>query len=250
MGHHLAHAASAACTSGWAECLVIVNDAMGEVQSVSVYRFSGQRVGEAVRDLSESLDWNSLLLVTLHLGFDFNADEYKVMGLAPYGDASRYRPFFQQEVQLRSDGSIRIPMLQLNRSREERENYLETRAYLDANLIPRRNPEDAISREHEDVAAALQECLNTVVLHVGEHFGKLTGLRRLALAGGVSLNCTANSKLMDSGLFDEVYVQPAAGDDGTALGAALYRASRHGRSGERTDACAFSGPVIRKMRNR
>ena len=72
---------------------------------------------------------------------------------------------------------------------------------------------------------ALQECLERVVMHVCEHFGKETGLRRLALAGGVSLNCTANGKLIRSHLFDEVYIQPVAGDDGAALGAALYRTS-------------------------
>jgi carbamoyltransferase len=164
-------------------------------------------------------------LVTLHLGFDFNSDEYKIMGLAPYGDPARFRPFFEQVVELRDDGSIRIPILKLNRSREERENYTATRAYLDDHLVPRRLPVDPVSSIHQDVAAALQECLDRVVLHVCGHFAEQTGLRRIALAGGVALNCTANGKLMSSGLFDEVYVQPVAGDDGTALGAALYRTS-------------------------
>ena len=82
------------------------------------------------------------------------------------------------------------------------------------------------------MAAALQECLDKVVLHVCGHFAEQTGLRRIALAGGVALNCTANGKLMSSGLFDEVYVQPVAGDDGVALGAALYRTSLAGRSSQ------------------
>jgi carbamoyltransferase len=114
----------------------------------------------------------------------------------------------------------------LNRTREEREGYLATRAWLDQHLIPRRRPdEESVSSIHEDVAAALQECLEHVIMHICGHFGMKTGLRRLALAGGVALNCTANGKLMHSGLFDEVYVQPVAGDDGSALGAALYRNS-------------------------
>ncbi|MGP8141761.1 MAG: carbamoyltransferase [Terriglobales bacterium] len=225
VGHHLAHAASAALTSGWDECLVVVNDAMGEVQSLTVFQFRGGEF-KKLREIPANDSIGILYsLVTLHLGFDFNSDEYKIMGLAPYGDPTRFRAFFEKTVELRPDGSIRIPILRLNRSREERENYLATRAHLDEHLVARRAPDAEITQEHQDVAAALQECLDRVVLHVCGHFGKLTGMRRIALAGGVALNCTANGKLIDSGIFDEVYIQPAAGDDGTALGAALYRAS-------------------------
>jgi carbamoyltransferase len=225
VGHHLAHAASAAFTSGWNECLVVVNDAMGEVQSLTVFEF---RYGgfKKIREIPATDSIGVLYsLVTLHLGFDFNSDEYKIMGLAPYGDAERFRRFFEQAVERRPDGSIHIPILRLNRSREERENYLATRAYLDEHLGARRAPDQEITQEHKDIAAALQECLDRAVLHVCGHFGRQSAMRRIALAGGVALNCTANGKLVDSGLFDEVYIQPAAGDDGTALGAALYRAS-------------------------
>jgi carbamoyltransferase len=225
VGHHMAHAASAAYTSGWDECLIVVNDAMGEIESLSVYDFHDGEI-EKLRTVGANDSIGILYsLVTLHLGFDFNSDEYKIMGLAPYGDPARFRRFFEQAVELRDDGSIRIPMLKLNHTREERENYTATRAYLDQNLVPRRLPDQSVNSIHEDVAAALQECLERVVMHVCEHFGRETGLRRLALAGGVALNCTANGKLLRSGLFDEVYVQPVAGDDGVALGAALYRTS-------------------------
>lgn len=226
VGHHLAHAASAAFTSGWDDCLVVVNDAMGEIESLSVFDFHDGEL-EKLFSLSAGDSIGILYsLITLHLGFDFNSDEYKIMGLAPYGDPSRFRPFFERAVQLCPDGSIRIPSLKLNQSREERENYTATRAYLDENLIARRNPEQSVNSTHEDVAAALQECLERAVLHVCEHFGEATGLRRIAMAGGVALNCTANGKLMRSHLFDEVYIQPVAGDDGIALGAALYRAAK------------------------
>jgi carbamoyltransferase len=225
VGHHLAHAASAAYTSGWDECLIVVNDAVGETESLSVYDFHDGEL-ENIRTIAANDSIGILYsLVTLHLGFDFNSDEYKVMGLAPYGDPARYRKFFEQAVEFCPDGSIRIPMLKLNRTREERENYTATRAYLNEHLIARRAPELSVNSNHEDVAAALQECLERVVMHVCEHFGEETGLRRLALAGGVALNCTANGKLTRSHLFDEVYIQPVAGDDGVALGAALYRAS-------------------------
>jgi len=225
VGHHLAHAASAGFTSGWDECLIVTNDAMGEVQSLTVFEFRDGRF-KKLRELSANDSIGILYsLITLHLGFDFNSDEYKIMGLAPYGDPERFRPFFENVLELRSDGSIRIPILRLNRSREESENYLSTRAYLDEHLVPRRSPDADITQEHKDVAAALQECLDRVVLHVCGYWGKQTGMRRIALAGGVALNCTANGKLIESGFFDDVYIQPAAGDDGTALGAALYRAS-------------------------
>jgi carbamoyltransferase len=225
VNHHLAHAASAAFTSGWDECLTVVNDAMGEVQSLTVFQFRDGDF-EKLREIPANDSIGILYsLVTLHLGFDFNSDEYKIMGLAPYGDPERFRAFFEKTVELHSDGSIRIPILRLNRSRAERENYLATRAYLDEHLVRRRAPDAEITQEHKDVAAALQECLDRAVLHVCGHFGKQTGMRHIALAGGVALNCTANGKLIESGIFDEVYIQPAAGDDGTALGAALYRAS-------------------------
>ncbi|MBZ5595290.1 MAG: carbamoyltransferase [Acidobacteriia bacterium] len=242
VGHHLSHAASAFFTSGWDECLVIILDAMGEVQSTSVYQ---GRQG-SLRSLCEISANDSIgilySLVTLHLGFDFNADEYKIMGLAPYGNPERFRPFFEREVQLRKNGTMRIPMLGLNRTRDERENYLLTRKYLDENLIGRRHPEDEITEVHRDVAAALQEALERCVMHVCTSFAQTTGLRRLALAGGVTLNCTANGKLLRSGQFDEIYVQPAAGDDGSALGAALYRASLAGECRNERLPVPFFGP--------
>ena len=242
VGHHLAHAASAAYTSGWDECLIVVNDAMGEMESLSVYDFHDGEF-EKIRTIAANDSIGILYsLVTLHLGFDFNSDEYKIMGLAPYGDASRYRKFFAEAVELCPDGSIRIPMLKLNRTRGERETYTASRAFLDQYLIPRRSPDQSVNSHHEDVAAALQECLERVVMHVCEHFGQETGLRRLALAGGVALNCTANGKLTRSHLFDEVYIQPVAGDDGVALGAALYRASLQEKIPNRRLPAPLFGP--------
>jgi carbamoyltransferase len=229
VSHHLAHAASAAYTSGWDECLVIVNDAMGEVESLTAYDFHDGSLEKICTFGANDSIGILYSLVTLHLGFDFNSDEYKIMGLAPYGDPARFRGVFEDAVDLREDGSIRIPILKLNRTREERENYLATRAWLDQHLVERRLPsQQSVDPIHADVAAALQQCLERVIMHFCEHFAKETGLRRVALAGGVALNCTANGRLRGSGLFDEVYVQPVAGDDGTAFGAAVYRASLAG----------------------
>lgn len=243
VSHHVAHAASAYFTSGWDDCLVVVVDGMGEVHGASVYH---GRDGELVKiHQTSASDSIGILysLVTLHLGFDFNADEYKIMGLAPYGDPERFRPFFDTAVILRENGGIRIPLLKMNRTRDERENDLISRRYLEKHLIRARQPEEEITDDHRDVAAALQACLDRTMLHLCGYFGAKTESRRLALAGGVALNCTANGKLLSSGLFDEVYVQPAAGDDGSALGAALYRASLCGAVRNGRTPTPFYGPA-------
>lgn len=241
--HHLAHAAGAYHTSGWDDCLVIVADGMGETQGVSVYRASNGSL-ECLREMP-ALDSIGILysLVTLHLGFDFNSDEYKIMGLAPYGDPARFRPFFDGTVQLRSDGSVAIPILRLNRAREDRDTWRATRRYLAQHLIAGRPPDSAITADHCDAAAALQECLDRAMLHIGGYWARETGLKRLALSGGVALNCTANGRLLRSGIFEDIYIQPAAGDDGSALGAALYRAGQAGGARNRRSPVPFFGPA-------
>jgi carbamoyltransferase len=242
VSHHLCHAASAYLVSGWDECLTVVIDAMGETQGASIYH---ARCGD-IRRLTEISANDSIgilySLVTLHLGFDFNSDEYKIMGLAPYGDPDRYQAAFADMVDLRPGGTLRIPILRLNHTRDERENYLKTREWLGANLLPARDPDGEITQEHRDAAAGLQACLNRAVGHICGHFASITGQRKLAMAGGVALNCTANGLLMRSGLFDEIFVQPAAGDDGAALGAALFRASRRGPLEHRRMPTPLLGP--------
>ena len=242
VGHHLAHAASAYFTSGWEECLVVVIDGMGEAHSATVYHAHDGQI-DILRTISANDSIGILYsVVTLHLGFDFNSDEYKIMGLAPYGDPSRYRAFFDDAVKCLDDGRIQVPLLKMNTSREDRETYGATRRYLEEHLLPHRHPDAEITDAHRDVAAALQACLDRAMLHVCGHFGRSTGLRRLAMAGGVALNCTANGHLLQSGAFDEIYVQPAAGDDGAALGAALWRASRIDKIHNARMPVPFLGP--------
>lgn len=241
--HHLAHAASAYFCSGWQECLVLVVDGMGEMQSATIYHARNGKL-EKLKEMP-ARDSIGILYstVTLHLGFDFNADEYKIMGLAPYGNPARFRSFFEQAVELHEDGTIRTPLLRINRTRDERENHLATRKCLTEHLIKPRHPNDEIRDEHRDVAASLQECLDRAMLHICKHFGTRTGLRRLALAGGVALNCTANGKLVQSGIFDEIFVQPAAGDDGSALGAAAFRSAQNGCIYNTRIPVPFYGPA-------
>jgi len=243
VNHHLAHAASAYYTSGRDECLVVVIDGMGEAHSATVYHAHHNKL-DKLQEISAKDSIGILYSVlTLHLGFDFNSDEYKIMGLAPYGDPARYRSFFDAAVELLPNGAIKISALRLNNSREDRETYGATRRHIEQQLIPRRAPDAEITDAHRDVAAALQECLDKVMLHICGHWGRATGLRRLAMAGGVALNCTANGRLLQSGIFDEIYVQPAAGDDGSALGAALWRGSRNGGVRNVRFPVPFLGPA-------
>src|SRR5206468_5928230 len=242
VGHHAAHAASAYYTSGWDECLVVVIDGMGEAQSVTVYHAHAGRLDRLAQIPAHDSIGVLYSLVTLHLGFDFNADEYKIMGLAPYGDPERFCRFFEEAVELEPDGGIRIALLRVNRTREEREHYLATRARLTECLVPPRHPDAEIGDVHRDAAAGLQACLDRAMLHLCGRFAETTGLRRLARAGGVALHCTANGQLLCSGTFDDIYVQPAAGDDGTALGAALWRAAELGEARNERFPVPFLGP--------
>jgi carbamoyltransferase len=221
----------------------VVIDGMGEAHSATAYHAHGNQIDKLQEITAKDSIGILYSVITLHLGFDFNSDEYKIMGLAPYGDPARYRHFFEQAVELLDNGTIRIPILRLNEQREDRETYGATRRYLEEHLIPKRAPDSEINDDHRDVAAALQECLDKVMLHICGHFGRATRLRRLAMAGGVALNCTANGKLLQSGIFDDIYVQPAAGDDGTALGAALWRASRNGGVRNYRFPVPFYGPA-------
>jgi carbamoyltransferase len=240
--HHLAHAASAALTSGWDECLVVVIDGMGEAHGASAYHARNAELEPLFRIPASDSVGILYSVVTLHLGFDFNSDEYKIMGLAPYGDPARFAGFFDEAVRLTAGGGWKIPILQANETREEREFYTGTRRLLTERLVPARDPEGSIDPIHEDVAAALQACLDRTILHICEEQGRALGIRRLALAGGVALNTTANARLRASGLFEDIYVQPAAADDGSSLGAALARAAVHGQVVNRRSPVPFYGP--------
>ncbi|MEU3457524.1 carbamoyltransferase C-terminal domain-containing protein [Micromonospora sp. NPDC006766] len=219
--HHLAHAASAYHLSGSDRALVLVADGMGEAESMTVMIGEGPELRPlAVVPAPHSLG-TLYGAVTLHLGFEFNMDEYKVMGLAPYGDAGRFRPIFDQLVRLRDDGTYLVPVLGENRGWQEFETLAGTRRKLVELFGPAREPGEPLTRAHMDVAAAAQAVVEQALLHTLRHFAATTGQRRLCYAGGVALNCTVNGVAGRSGLFDDIFVQPAAGDDGSALGAAL-----------------------------
>ena len=230
--HHVAHAASAFFQSGMDESLVLVTDGAGERDSLTVFAASGAEL-EPIAKVSAFHSLGTLYGVfTLYLGFEFNSDEYKVMGLAPYGEPRRYFAEMMELVHLRDDGTYVIPVFGENKTLEERETHRGVLRALEARFGPPRAPEGEMEQRHKDIAAALQLVLQHAQMHVLRHFRRHTGLTNLCMAGGVALNCTANGVIKRSRLFRNVFVQPAAGDDGTALGAALYvqrRESPHTR---------------------
>lgn len=208
LGHHYCHAASAFLPSPFSESLVLSIDAEGDGLCATINVGNGS----SIRVLRE-VPWHDRSVgflydeVTRHLGFA-RYDEYKVMGLAPYGDPARYRRSIRRAYELLPAGEWRVRLAELP-------------AILRSELGAARRHEDPVLQHHCDIAAALQDGLETILLHILSHYRVESKQKYLCLAGGVALNCTANSRILASGLFDDVFVQPAAHDAGAALGAAL-----------------------------
>lgn len=203
--HHVAHAVSSYAMSGFDDALVVTLDGQGNGVSGSVYDADGQELiplrRMPIEDSLGFLYWE----VNRFLGYEL-FDEYKVMGMAPYGDPDRFRDLFGTFYELRPDGEYRI----------YRDRVLE----LFQVTRPRRRGE-GFTRHHQDIAAAAQDTVERIGLHVLAHFRDATNRSRLCLAGGVAHNCSLNGKVLYSGLFEQIFVQPAAHDAGGALGAAL-----------------------------
>jgi carbamoyltransferase len=224
--HHMAHEASAFLASPFEECAVMTLDGRGELASTSYGLFSAgeyRRIGQVNVPHSLGLLYEQ---VTEYLGFLPSSDEYKVMALASYG-----RPTYLRElrdiVRLLGNGAYEVGNLRL----VER-------------FGPARARGGALSQAHFDVAHSLQRVLEDTVIELADWLQRRTGAERLAMAGGVALNCVMNSRLRERGRFRDIWVQPAAGDAGTSLGAALwidYRERNDARRHWRMDH-AFLGP--------
>jgi carbamoyltransferase len=211
--HHLSHAASAFYCSGFHEALVIVADGSGERACTSVYTGNGKKL----RRLSRTVLPHSLgffySFVTSHLGFEPFSDEYKVMGLAAYGE-ERYTSALSRALRSAPNGRYRVDIRQLQE--------------LEPLLGPKRMPHEAIEQRHMDIARSAQSLVEHALLELVSHHLRQTGLRRLCTAGGVFLNCVANGRLSRLPSIDEYFVQPAAHDAGTAIGAAALSSIRLG----------------------
>ncbi|MCM3746406.1 nodulation protein [Paenibacillus pasadenensis] len=205
--HHICHAASAHMMSGFDRSLTVTIDGQSQ-EGYAGYVISAEGTDFQVLDRIDNE--NSLgsfyISVIRMLGYQQH-DEYKVMGLAPYGDPSKFRRMLKKAYMLLPEGKFKL-------------NMAWSTALFDF-MTPRKKG-GPITQEHKDLAASLQEALETIVLHMLTHYRQVTGHTKLAMAGGVAHNCSMNGKVLYSGLFDEVFVQPAAHDAGNALGGALF----------------------------
>lgn len=219
--HHVSHAASAFYPSPFDEAAILTLDGVGEWATTTL----GYGSGEEIRLVKEIDFPHSLGLLysafTYFCGFKVNSGEYKLMGLAPYG-APIYADLIRDKlIHILPDGSYRLNMDYFG--------YLETDRMTNGKFDslfggPARQPEATITRREVDLAASIQEVVNEVVLKAARYLRELTGKENLVMAGGVALNCVANGLLVHEKVFDNVWIQPAAGDAGGALGAALLGA--------------------------
>lgn len=223
--HHMAHAASAFVPSGFEDALCVVADGMGEVHGISVLDATSAGYDPLWHyPISRSLGIFYSTFTKL-LGYGFNADEYKVMGLAPYGDPTRYGD--QLRALLQVDPLTGKIHLRWPASPTPDPFHDHRIAALAAHLdVAPRDPREPLAAMHQDLAAATQEVFEEAMLALLRHWTGRTRRQRLCLAGGCLLNSKANRRLLEQLDVEEVFIQPAAGDDGTALGAALYHAQR------------------------
>lgn len=216
--HHLSHAASAFYPSPFEEAVVLTLDGVGEWVTTSVAIGRGADL-EIVKEIHFPHSLGLLYSAfTYYTGFRVNSGEYKVMGLAPYGEAKYTQLILDNLIDVKEDGSYRLDQSYFNYCT----GLTMTNAKFDKLFgRPARVPdEQPLEQFHMDIAASVQEVTEIIVLRLTESLAKETGIKNLCMAGGVALNCVANGKIERAGYFDNVWIQPAAGDAGGALGAA------------------------------
>jgi carbamoyltransferase len=248
--HHVSHGASAFFTSPFSEAAVVTVDGVGEWATTTIMKGASSPDGHRLDPLKELHFPHSIGLlysvITAYLGFEVNEGEYKVMGLAAYGQP-RFRDQFGKLVRIGEDGSLELDMRYFAFHRNPTKGFTSA---LEALLGPARQPGqplDPTSGDPEgcrfaDVAATLQQVTEEYLLALCREARRATGARCLALAGGVALNSVANTRIQRESGFEEVYVQPSAGDPGGALGAALYASHViHGETRQEPLRHAFLG---------
>jgi carbamoyltransferase len=216
--HHESHAASAFFPSPFKSAAVLTMDGVGEWATSSY----GYGRGNELHLLGELHFPHSLGLLysafTYYTGFKVNSGEYKVMGLAPYGEPRYVQRILDEVVDLREDGSLRLNMKYFNFA----QGLTMTNSAFDKLFDgPARKPESELTQREMDLARSVQEVTELAMLRMAGHVHKETGERNLCLAGGVALNCVGNGRLLREGPFEKIWIQPAAGDAGGSLGAAL-----------------------------
>lgn len=216
--HHLSHAASAFFPSPYHEALVVAIDGVGEWATTSVFHGIGNQLKPLLEiDFPHSLGLLYCAL-TSYLGFKVNSGEYKVMGLAPYGEPKYYELMRQHLITLHQDGSYSLNLRYFGHTYHQRSYSPQLEALLGRKA---RNEESPLEQFHMDIASSLQKLLEEILIHLLNCLANKYPQRKLCLAGGVALNCVANSKFLQATPFKNIWVQPAAGDAGGAVGAAL-----------------------------
>tara|TARA_B110000438_G_scaffold300279_1_gene352320 strand:- start:649 stop:2490 length:1842 start_codon:yes stop_codon:yes gene_type:complete len=217
--HHESHAASAFFPSPFEEAAILTMDGVGEWDTATIGIGEGNNI-----KLLKSLEFpHSLGLLysafTYFCGFKVNSGEYKLMGLAPYGNPIYKDSILKHLIDIKEDGSFAMNLQYFN--------YCQGLTMTNKRFArlfggPPRKPEDQITKREVDLAASIQEITEEIVIRMATYARKLTGKNKLCLAGGVALNCVANGKLLSEKVFDKLWIQPASGDSGGALGAALF----------------------------
>ena len=216
--HHFSHAASAFYPSPFSEALVLTMDGVGEWATSSAAIGRGNSL-EVIRELHFPHSLGLLYSAfSYYTGFKVNSGEYKLMGLAPYGEAKYVSTILENLIDLKPDGTFRLDQSYFD--------YCTGLTMTDRRFDvlfgqPARKAEELLTQFHMDVAASIQAVTEEIVLRLTRSLAKETGMRNLCLAGGVALNCVANGKILRDKQFDRIWIQPASGDAGGAVGAAL-----------------------------
>ncbi|MCB9503746.1 MAG: carbamoyltransferase [Deferribacteres bacterium] len=216
--HHESHAASAFYPSPFEKAAFLTVDGVGEWATSSFGVGDGNKL-EMLADISFPHSLGLLYSAfTYYTGFKVNSGEYKVMGLAPYGEPKYVQLIKDHLIDIKEDGSFKMDMSYFN--------YCVGLTMTGSKFHklfggPPRKPETKLTQREMDLARSVQDVVEEVILKMGRHIRKTTGMKNLCLAGGVALNCVANGKLLREKVFDDIWIQPAAGDAGGALGAAL-----------------------------
>ena len=239
--HHESHAASAFFPSPFDSAAILTIDGVGEWATSSFGRGVGNRL-----ELAAELHFpHSLGLLysafTYYTGFKVNSGEYKVMGLAPYGEPRYVQKILEELVDLREDGSLRLNMRYFHYCQGL---TMTNQAFDRLFGGPPRAPESPLTQRDMDLARSVQEVTETAMLRMARHVHQVTGERNLCLAGGVALNCVGNGRILREGPFERIWIQPAAGDAGGALGAALSVWHQHLDNPRTANVSSMSGSYL------
>ena len=222
--HHLSHAAAAFFPSPFASSAVLCMDGVGEWATTSAWMGTGNEI-KPIWELSFPHSLGLLYSAfTFYCGFKVNSGEYKLMGLAPYGEPKYVETIKNNLIDIKNDGTFRLDLQFFKFHRGFRMTSQRFHALFGQ---PPRDPESDLKPFHMDLAASIQVVTEDIVLALARSLHEETGAKNLCLAGGVALNCVANGRLLREGPFDNIWIQPASGDAGSALGAALVTWHQH-----------------------